>query len=89
MLFRSVQEMLGSVLRDAEVHPLTGEMFELQAGELMGRIRGALAEALPPERRVQAALDLALDFYAWRRLTRSGLTREEAVETMLAAIRCQ
>jgi AcrR family transcriptional regulator len=82
-------DMLGRVLRDSEVHPLTREMFELRAAERFGLIREVLAEPLPRRKRVQAALDLALDLFAWRRLTSSGLSREEAVETMLAAIRCQ
>jgi AcrR family transcriptional regulator len=83
------QGMFGNVLRDAEVDPLTGEMFALRAGDAMARIRAALADGLPASARAQAALDLALDFYAWRRLSRSGLAPEEAAETMAAALRCQ
>jgi AcrR family transcriptional regulator len=83
------QDMFGNVLRDAEVHPLTGEMFALRAGEAMGLVRDALASGLPEEPRAQAALDLALDFYTWRRLARSGLSPADAAETMVAALRCQ
>jgi AcrR family transcriptional regulator len=83
------QDMFGNVLRDAEVHPLTGELFALRAGETMGLIRDALASGLPEESRAQAALDLALDFYTWRRLARSGLSPADAAETMVAALRCQ
>jgi AcrR family transcriptional regulator len=83
------QEMFGNVLRDAEVHPLTGEMFVLRAGEAMGRMRAALAEGLPDTPRAQATLDLALDFHAWRRLARSDMTPREAAEVMVAALRCQ
>jgi AcrR family transcriptional regulator len=87
--FAEVQDMLGSVLRDAEIDPLTREMFELRAGEAMGAMRTSLTAALPSRRRAQAALDLALDFQAWRRLTRSGLSQKQAVETMLAALLAQ
>jgi AcrR family transcriptional regulator len=83
------QDMFGNVLRDAEVDPITAEMFALRAGEQMGRMREALAEGLPPGTMPQAALDLALDFYAWRRLARSGLSPREAAEVMVAALRCQ
>ena len=87
--YERAEDMLTCVLRDAEVHPLTSEMFGLRAGEQMGAIREVLGEPLPRRTRVQAALDLALDFHAWRRLAQSGLTRDETVETMVAAILCQ
>jgi hypothetical protein len=39
--------------------------------------------------RTAAALDLALDFQTWHSLARrSGLSRDEAVEVMVRAIRC-
>jgi hypothetical protein len=38
---------------------------------------------------VQAALALALDFHAWKRLHASGLTDAESAETMVRAIRAQ
>ena len=83
------EEMFAAVMRDAEIDPLVGELFELRAAEAMGRIRAALAEGLSGDRRTQAWLDLALDFHAWRRLSRSGLPAEEAAEAMVAALGCQ
>jgi hypothetical protein len=83
------EDMLSRVVRDSEVHPLTREMFEMRAGERLGLIRTVLAERLPRRKRVQAALDLALAFQTWQRLNQSGLTRDEAVETMVAAVRSQ
>jgi AcrR family transcriptional regulator len=83
------EDMFANVLRDAEVDPMTGEMFALRAGESMELVRAALAEGLPETERPQALLDLALDFHAWRRLARSGLSPEQAAEAMAAAIRCQ
>jgi AcrR family transcriptional regulator len=87
--FERNEDMFSRVLRDAEIDPLTKEMFELRAGEPMARIRETLAEGIAQRRRAQAALDLALDFHAWRRLARSGLSPEQAAEAMAAAIRCQ
>src|ERR1041385_4858087 len=54
------------------------------------RVKGGLGEHLPDTPRARATLALALDFYTWRNLVRrSGLSSEEAVETMVAALRCQ
>jgi len=80
--FEQVQDMIGAVLRDAEVDPLTREMLELRSREPMARIRDVLSQGLPDERRVRAVLGLALDFYAWRRLRDSGLAPGEAAELM-------
>ena len=80
------EEMIASVLRDAEVDPVTRELMELRGGGSMMRIREVLATGLPRRRRVQATLDLAVDFQAWRRLARSGLSSREAAETMAAAV---
>ncbi len=88
--YERVEDMFSCVLRDAEVDPVTREMMELRAAGPMERIRTVLAETLPRARRVQAALDLALDFRAWRRLVRgSGLSNDEAVEVAVRAVRCQ
>jgi AcrR family transcriptional regulator len=86
--FERNEDMLSCVLRDAEVDPLTREMFELRAGEQMGAVRQTLAEGFEG-RRCLAALDLALDFHTWRNLHRCGLPRDEAVETMVAAVLAQ
>jgi AcrR family transcriptional regulator len=86
--YETGEDMLSCVLRDAQFDPLTREMFELRAGGSMADVHRVLAEPLCGQR-VLAALDLALDFNAWRRLAESGLSREEAVETMVAAILCQ
>jgi AcrR family transcriptional regulator len=83
------EALLGHVTRDAEEDPVTAEIVAIRFGPWLARMREVLGNDLPANRRVQAALDLAIDFHAWRRLTGSGLTLEEAVETMVAAIRCQ
>jgi AcrR family transcriptional regulator len=86
--YERAQDMLSSVLRDAEVDPLTRELFELRAGGAMMRIRSVLAEPLQG-RRALAALDVALDFHSWRRLAAAGLSGEEAAETMTASVLAQ
>jgi AcrR family transcriptional regulator len=87
--YASDEGMFSSVLRDAEVDPLTRELFELRAGTPMAAIRSALAEGLPGRKRSQAALDLALDFRGWQRLRASGLSNAEAAEAMARSILCQ
>ena len=86
--FERNQDMLAHVTRDAEVDPLTLEMFVLRAGEQMGAVRHVLAEGLEGSRRL-ATLGLALDFHTWRNLQRSGLGADEMVETMVAAVLAQ
>jgi AcrR family transcriptional regulator len=83
-------EMIASVLRDAEIHPLTREMREHRSGESMKRIWGALADGLPQRKRAPAALGLALDFRTWQSLVQlGGLSNADAAETMVAAILAQ
>ncbi len=86
--YAETEEMRASVLRDAEWDPLTREIVEQRGGPVMAAVRDVLAEPLRGRRRL-AALELALDFYTWRRLTRSGLSRREAVEAMVAAVFAQ
>jgi AcrR family transcriptional regulator len=88
--FEQTEDMLTSVVRDAEIHPLTQEMAKLRRGRLVEEVRETLAELLPDTPGVRALLALALDFHTWRNLVRrSGLSNDEAVETMVAALRCQ
>ena len=86
--YEQVEDMFTCVLRDAEVHPLSRELHELRGAEAMSRIRSALAVGLGRGKRVQAALDLALDFRAWRRLRESGLDTAEAADLMARAVLC-
>lgn len=90
--FARNERLLANVLRDAEVHPLTAEIISLRMGPYQAAMREALAEALARgnhSARLLAALDLALDFHTWRTLVRrGGLSRDEAVETMVSALRC-
>jgi AcrR family transcriptional regulator len=85
--FERNEEMFASVFRDAEVHQLTRETVELRAGKAMAAIRNALAQGLEAPR--QAMLGLALDFFTWRNLHRSGLSSAAAADAMVAAILAQ
>jgi AcrR family transcriptional regulator len=88
--FEQAEDMLTSIVRDAEIHPLTQEMAKLRRGRPVEEVRETLAELLPDTPGVRALLALALDFHTWRNLVRrSGLSNDEAVETMVAALRCQ
>jgi AcrR family transcriptional regulator len=77
------EPMLEKVVRDAAVHELTAETARMR-GLAMQELRQALAEVVVPaggSRRVEALLDLLLDFTTWQALVRrGGLSTEEAVD---------
>ena len=87
--YERAKDLLTCVVRDAEIHELTAEMFELRAGAQFEAIREALADGLPETPAARAALDLALDFRTWRSLTASGLSNEAAAESMTRAVAAQ
>jgi hypothetical protein len=80
------EAMFACVFRDAEVDPLTREITDLRSRKPMEVIRGSLATGIGTDKRAQAALDLALDFHAWRRLAESGLDPAQAAELMADAV---
>ena len=86
--YGQTEDMFTCVVRDAEVHPITRELHELRSREPMSQIRGTLASGLSKAKRGQAALDLALDFHAWRRLQASGLDAGEAARLMADTVAC-
>jgi AcrR family transcriptional regulator len=78
-------QLIACVARDAEHHALTREMSEMRRAPLMAALRGALGRDLNARQRV--LLQLALNFYTWRTLTReSGLKQDAAVAAMVDAI---
>jgi AcrR family transcriptional regulator len=80
--------MLSNVTRDAEVDPVIAEIGRIRMDPSLGAMRAVLANGRR-SKRLLALLDVALGFSTWRTLTRdSGLSRKEAVEAMVAAIRC-
>ena len=86
--YERTEDMASRVLRDAEVHPLTRELVELRRSGPMRCVRAVLGEGFSDEPRVQALLDLATDFYAWRRLARSGLSPDDAAALMADLLLC-
>ena len=86
--YESNEPMLSNVTRDAEIDPLTAEAAELRFGPGRDAIRAVLAKGRRSKRAL-ALLDVALAFSTWRMLVRyGGLSRKEAVETLVAAVRC-
>jgi AcrR family transcriptional regulator len=90
--YTRTEPMRGNVLRDAETMP---ELAALLAGSVvpyLEALRDLLAEGwvvMTGRRKLLlATLELAIDFHTWRSLERaSGLSRKEAVEVMLEAVR--
>ena len=87
--YEEQEDLFSNVIRDSELNAVTAEVSRIRFGPWATAMRSVLAEGLAADRRTQGMLDLALDFYAWRRLARSGLTRDEAVEAMVATILAQ
>jgi AcrR family transcriptional regulator len=82
--------LLSNAGHDAALMPVVAEILELRFGPWRGRVREVLLEPFPrPGQRLTGALELAIDFQAWGCLARSGLTLDEAVETMVAAVLSQ
>src|SRR5262249_33074392 len=76
---------LECVLRDAEYHALTREVFELRFGPSMAACQEVLGARLGVKQR--ALLQLALSFFTWRTLVRgAGLEPAAAVDAMAQAI---
>ena len=77
--------LAAAVLRDAEHHALTQEIVALRFDPPMAAWRTVLGAGLNARQR--ALLELALDFFAWRTLTREGrLKQSAAVDAMVRAI---
>jgi AcrR family transcriptional regulator len=85
------EQMIANVARDAAVHKTTAETARWRM-EAMTQLREILIEGLGPaadSARVQALVDLALDFTTWRGLVRrSGLSRDDAVELFVEMLGC-
>jgi AcrR family transcriptional regulator len=80
--------LVASVLRDAEIHPLTREIVSLRFAPHQAAWREILGEGLAPPK--QVLLPLALSFFTWRSLVaESGLTRDAAVEAMVRLLTCE
>jgi AcrR family transcriptional regulator len=90
--YARTEPMRANVLRDAETMPALAALLESTVVPYLEAVRDLLAEGWEVRkegrRRLVATLKLAIDFHTWRSLERgSGLSREEAVETMLDVVR--
>lgn len=79
------EQLAACVVRDAEFHALTREMFALRIEPAMRACAGVLGEGLDVTQR--AVLGVMLGFHAWRGLVRgSGLAPVPAVAAAVRAI---
>ncbi len=90
--YARTEPMRAKVLRDAETMPALAALLEGTVVPYLRAVRELLAEDWEVHgegrRRLLATLALAIDFHTWRSLERgSDLSREEAVEIMLEAVR--
>jgi AcrR family transcriptional regulator len=90
--YARTEPMRANVLRDAQTMPELDALLEGSVVPYLEALRDLLAEGWEVSdknrRRLLATLALALDFHTWRSLERgSGMSRREAVETMLEAVR--
>ncbi len=90
--YARTEPMRANVLRDAETMPELAALLEGSVVPYLEAVRDLLAEGWEVgddrRKRLHATIKLAIDFHTWRSLERkSGLSREEAVEGMLEAVR--
>src|SRR5688500_785708 len=90
--YARTEPMRANVLRDSQTMPELAALLEGSVVPYLEALRDLLAEGWEVSdknrRRLLATLALALDFHTWRSLERgSGMSRREAVETMLEAVR--
>ncbi len=82
-------QLANSVMRDAEVDPLTRDIVRLRIGARIDALQAVVGQGLRPGRARDAALGLALSFHTWRSLTQDGgLSADAAVEFVVRTIRC-
>lgn len=88
------ESMVENVVRDAEVHRPTRDVIAIRRAPRLARMREVLAAPFRARgrrrARIEAAVDLALDFRSWQLLVRRrGLSTEDAIEVAVTAVRCQ
>jgi AcrR family transcriptional regulator len=83
--FSENEQVLASVLRDAEFMPLVKEVSGKRFGPYFAAYHEVLGEKLPAKQR--AMLALSLSFYSWRTLARDGgLSAKAAAQQMAHAV---
>jgi AcrR family transcriptional regulator len=89
--YARTEPMRANVLRDAQTMPALAALLRGSVVPYLEALRDLLAEGWEVSgdrrKRLLAMLKLAIDFHTWRSLEREcGLSREEAVETMLESM---
>jgi AcrR family transcriptional regulator len=82
--FERNAELAACVLRDAEVHPLVGEIVGLRMGPSMAAWHEVLGATLNAKQR--ALLRLALSYFTWRTLVRDGGLKSSTAAGTMAQI---
>jgi AcrR family transcriptional regulator len=90
--FEATADRLAPILRDSEQDALVRELLNLRVTPQLTRIRDVLADAFAAGRaakaRLLSVLDLFVSLQTWRVLT-SRLSREDAIEAAVRAVRGQ
>jgi AcrR family transcriptional regulator len=88
--YRDTEPMTLNVERDRLVLPALDEVIEEARSSRLARLVPSLAAGFvrsPKTRRdVRASIALALEFWTWRRLTREGLSDQQAARVMVSAV---
>ncbi len=83
--FERNAQLIAKVLRDAEVSALVRDIVRIRSGSGPAETHAVLGEGLSTQQ--QALVHVATSFFTWRTLARdNGMTLQQAVETMVAAI---
>jgi AcrR family transcriptional regulator len=88
--YRRTERVSTNVRRDREIMPaldaLMADTTDASTAELVKTLAAGFADSGRPRRGVRAAVALALDFWAWRRLAREGLGDDAAARLMTHAV---
>ena len=84
--YELVEDDLAILIRDSAVHGLTGEL-QRERTRALEHVQATLGRGWPRRKAVRAAIGHALEFETWRSLMRrQGLTRRQAVDSMLRLV---
>jgi AcrR family transcriptional regulator len=79
-----------NLLRDRLVMPALDAVMRIRMDHSLGNLADALTAGFAPAahsaKRLRAAVALALDFWAWRRLAGEGMSDDDAAALMVAAV---
>lgn len=89
--YRKTSRASEHMQRDRLVMPALDEEMRIRMDQQVATLADSLAAGFPSAARsaqsVRAAIALALDFWAWRRLAAEGLTDDESAALMVGAVK--